>query len=70
MKAAVKHGDLKNFSSSLDFKMTKKNEAKFEQTNDSSLRNFFVQKTRDQPKPGSLFGKMRDPGNEVEVRQK
>ena len=33
--------------------------------NDLSLRIFFVQKTRDQPKPGSLFGKMRDPGNEV-----
>jgi len=24
-----------------------------------------IWKTRDQPKPGSLFGKMRDPGNEV-----
>jgi len=24
-----------------------------------------IWKTRDQPKPGSLFGKMRDPGNQV-----
>jgi len=27
-----------------------------------------IWKTRDQPKPGSHFGKMRDPGNEVAVQ--
>ena len=31
----------------------------------TSVESAKIWKTRDQPKPGSLFGKMRDPGNEV-----
>jgi len=31
----------------------------------SSVESAKIWKTRDQPKPGSLFGKMRDPGNEA-----
>ena len=37
------------------FEDNKEKAAKLEQTNDSSLKNFFALETRDQTKPGFLF---------------